>query len=52
MNKVQKKNMIEKYLVNDIAMIDKKKSNMRWNILCDYILFHWDIIKAYIMGSK
>ena len=43
--------MIEKYLVNDIAMIDKK-TIMIWNILCDYILFYWDIIKAYIMGSK
>ena len=31
--------MIEKYLVNDIAMIDNK-TNMRWNILCDYILFY------------
>ena len=43
MNKIQK-NMIEKYLMNAIAMIDKKKTNMKWNILCYYILFYWDII--------
>ena len=36
--------MIEKYLMNAIAMIDKKKTIMRWNILCDYILFYWGII--------
>ena len=31
--------MIEKYVVNNIAMIEKKY-NMRWNILYDYILFY------------
>ena len=50
MNKVQKNDW--KILSEWHAMIDEKKTNMRWNILCDYILFYWDIIKAYIMGSK
>ena len=40
MNKVQK-NVIEKYLINVTAIIDKK-TNKRWNILCDYILLGYN----------
>ena len=42
--------MIEKYLVNAIAMLDKK-TNMKWNILCDYILLGYNY-SIYIMGFK
>ena len=52
MNKVKKYiYMIEKYLVNAIVMIDKKKTNMKWNILCDYILLGYNN-SIYIMGFK
>ena len=34
--------MIEEYLMIAIAMIDKKKTNIRCNILCDYILLGYN----------